>query len=157
MTPESRPRILSLGAEERLRALEAVPLLASCSAAERRHLAENARVLAFDDGETIVREGEEGLGFYLVLSGAAVVRRGDEVLNRIERGGFFGEVALLEGVPRTADVVADGDTVCLGLVRADFRKLLVREPTLAMTIIEEEGRRLGPDPLLESPPDSPPE
>lgn len=159
-------KAIHLDIEDRIRALDSLPLLEGISSAERRELAEKAHILGFNDGETIVIEGEEGLGFYLILSGGARVLQRGAVINRIPAGGFFGEVSLLEGIPRTADVVADGPTVCLGLLRADFRRLLVREPRIAMTIIEEEGRRLvggpPPGPLVESPPpasppDSPPE
>lgn len=159
-------KAIQLGIDDRMRALDSLPLLEGISKAERRELAEKAHILGFNDGETIVIEGEEGLGFYLILSGGARVLQRGAVINRIPAGGFFGEVSLLEGIPRTADVVADGPTVCLGLLRADFRRLLVREPRIAMTIIEEEGRRLvgglPSGPLVESPPpasppDSPPE
>ncbi len=149
-------KILMLSVEDRQRALDHVPLFKACSPKERRELAQKAHLLTFDDGDSILREGEQGLGFYLVLSGAVVVRRGGDAINRIEQGGFFGEVALLEGTPRTADVFAEGRTVCLGLLRSDFKRLLVREPRIAMEIIEEEGRRLFGGPLLESP-DFPPD
>ncbi|HVL91563.1 MAG TPA: cyclic nucleotide-binding domain-containing protein, partial [Actinomycetota bacterium] len=139
---------LQLSLEDKMRALENLPLLANVSAKERRELAEKAHVLSFAGGDVIVMEGEAGLGFYLILSGAVNVRRGGEIINRVEAGGFFGEVSLIEGVPRTADVLADGPTVCLGLLRSDFKRLLVREPRVAMTILEEEGRRLVGSPLV---------
>jgi CRP-like cAMP-binding protein len=60
-------------------------------------------------------------------------------------GDFFGEIALLEGTPRTASVVAVGPVVCLGILRGDFRPLLVRQPRIALRIIEEEGRRTDPN------------
>ncbi|GAC1421796.1 MAG: hypothetical protein NVSMB57_15220 [Actinomycetota bacterium] len=142
---------IQLPVEQRLAALQQLDILRICSPAELIELAEAAQVLFFADGETIVREGETGLGFYLVISGSAEVRRGDVLLNRIAAGGFFGEIALLEGVPRTADVIAVGDTTCLGIMRSDFRNLLVREPRVAMEILEEEGRRLHDRPLLDSP------
>ena len=142
---------IQLSSEERLAALQQLDLLAACSTPELSDLAEAAHVLSFADGEMIVREGERGLGFYLVMSGSAEVRRGGTLLSRIEAGGFFGEIALLEGVVRTADVIAVGDTICLGIMREDFRNLLVREPRLAMEILEEERRRLHDRPLLDSP------
>jgi len=144
-------KVIHLDVEDRLRALAQLPLLANVSARERRELADKAHILGFDDGEPIVLEGEEGLGFYLILSGSVAVRQKGAIVNRIEAGGFFGEVSLIEGVPRTADVIADGPTVCLGLLRSDFKRMLVREPRVAMTILEEEGRRLVGGPLVESP------
>jgi cAMP-dependent protein kinase regulator len=158
MTDEMNDRkLLILGTEDKLRALESLELLAACTPAERRELAESAHVVSFDDGDLILREGEEGLGFYLVLSGVAAIRRAGEEINRIQHGGWFGEVALIEGIPRTADVVAAGPTVCLGLLRTDFKRLLARAPRVGLTIIEEEGRRLFGDQLLQSPGSGSPE
>lgn len=151
-------KAIQLDVEDRMRALDQLPLLAKASARERRELAGKARILSFADGDVIVVEGEEGLGFYLILSGAVNVRQKGRFINRLEAGAFFGEVSLIEGVPRTADVIADGPTVCLGLLRSDFKRMLVREPRIAMTILEEEGRRLVGSPLVESPaPSDPPD
>lgn len=138
-------RVLLLDTDDKLRALEKVPLFVECSESDRRDIAEVSHLLSFEDGELILPQGEEGLGFYLLLSGQArVVRDGAEVAI-MTPGDFFGEVALLEGRPRTADVIAIGRAVCLGILRSDFKTLLVRQPRLAMRIIEEEGNRLPPD------------
>ncbi|HJR19908.1 MAG TPA: cyclic nucleotide-binding domain-containing protein [Actinomycetota bacterium] len=138
-------RLIRLDPNDTARALAKVPLFAGCSDADLRDIAGLAHMLIFDDGATIVPEGEEGLGFYLILSGeAAVVQAGNEI-NRIGSGQFFGEIALLEGTPRTASVVALSRTVCLGILRSDFRPLLVRQPRIALRILEEEGRRIDPD------------
>jgi CRP-like cAMP-binding protein len=134
-----------LDTEDKVRALEKVMLFVDCSDGDRRDIAQVAHLLAFEDGEVILPQGEEGLGFYLLLSGSArIVRNGAEVA-KVETGDFFGEVALLEGTPRTADVVSVGRAVCLGILRSDFKTLLVRLPRLAMRIIEEEGNRLPPE------------
>jgi len=138
-------RLIKLDPDDTARALTRVPLFSGCSEEEVRDIAGLAHLLRFDDGAVIVPEGEEGLGFYLVMSGeASVVRGGDEV-NRLGPGDFFGEIALIEGTPRTATVVAVGATVCLGILRGDFRPLLVRQPRIALRIIEEEGRRFDRD------------
>jgi CRP/FNR family transcriptional regulator, cyclic AMP receptor protein len=110
-----------------------------------RDIAGVARLLRFEDGAVIVAEGEEGQGFYLIMSGEASVRQGGREINRMSAGDFFGEIALLEGTPRTASVIAIGAVVCLGILRADFRPLLVRQPRIALRIIEEEGRRYEQD------------
>ena len=72
---------------------------------------------------------------------ARVMRDGWEV-GSLGPGEFFGEVALLEGGPRTATVVAAEKTTCLGILRTFFRPMLVRNPRLALRILEEERRRL---------------
>lgn len=157
--PQSR-RVLMLDVEDKVRALDRVALFADCSESDRRDIAEVAHLLSFEDGEIILPQGEEGLGFYLLLSGTARVLRDGVEVAIMNAGDFFGEVALLEGRPRTADVVSIGRTVCLGILRSDFKLLLVRQPRLAMRVIEEEGKRLPPDlrgpapatEALESPP-----
>lgn len=137
-------RLIRLDPNDTARALAKVPLFAGCSDDDLRDIAALAHLLSFEDGATIVPEGEEGLGFYLILSGEASVVQGDRRINRLSSGEFFGEIALLEGRPRTASVIAVGHTVCLGILRGDFRPLLVRQPRIALRILEEEGRRIEP-------------
>lgn len=137
-------RLIRLDPNDTARALAKVPLFAGCSDPDLRDIAGLAHLLSFEDGTTIVPEGEEGLGFYLILSGEASVVQGGREINRVNAGQFFGEIALLEGTPRTASVVAVGTTVCLGILRSDFRPLLVRQPRIALRILEEEGRRIDP-------------
>lgn len=138
--------LIRLDPEDTVRALSHVPLFSGCSEEDMREIAGCAHLLAFDDGSVIVSEGEEGLGFYLVLSGEARVFQGGAEVNRLRAGDFFGEIALIEGQPRTASVAAVGRTVCLGILRSDFRPLLVRQPRMALRILEEEGRRIGSRP-----------
>ena len=139
-------KLIRLDPDDTARALARVPLFAGCSPEDVRDIAGIARMLRFEDGAVIVAEGEEGRGFYLIMSGEASVRQGKREINRMSAGDFFGEIALLEGTPRTASVVAVGGVVCLGILRADFRPLLVRQPRIALRIIEEEGRRYEKEP-----------
>lgn len=134
-------RLIRLDVEDMVRALERVPLFDGCGEAALRAVAERSHVLSFEDGEVIVPEGEEGLGFYVVLSGSVLVRHGEEVAAALGPNDFFGEISLLEGEPRGASVVAGGHAVCLGILRSHFRPLLVRNPRLALRILEEEARR----------------
>lgn len=137
-------RLIRLDPNDTARALAKVPLFAGCSEEDLRDIAALAHLLSFEDGSVIVPEGEEGLGFYLLLSGEASVQQEGREINRVSSGEFFGEIALLEGTPRTASVIAIGRTVCLGILRGDFRPLLVRQPRIALRILEEEGRRIDP-------------
>ena len=137
-------KLIKLDPDDTARALARVPLFRGCTDDEMREIATVAHLLKFDDGAVIVPEGEEGQGFYLLMSGEARVLQGGKAINQMRTGDFFGEIALLEGKPRTASVVADGPVVCLGILRGDFRPLLVRQPRIALRIIEEEGRRTDP-------------
>ena len=135
-------KLIRLDPDDTARALARVPLFAGCSEEDIREIASLAHLLRFEDGAVIVPEGEEGLGFYLVMSGEASVVRGGRRVNRLQAGDFFGEIALLEGTARTASVIAVGPVVCLGILRGDFKPLLVRQPRIALRILEEEVRRV---------------
>ncbi|HEX9259092.1 MAG TPA: MFS transporter [Acidimicrobiales bacterium] len=71
-------------------------------------------------GTVVFREGDEGDRFYVVESGSVEIERGGKVLNVLGPGDMFGEIALLQDVPRTATVTAVADTLLLALERGDF-------------------------------------
>lgn len=91
----------------------------------------------------MVREGDEGDRFYIVVRGAVEVLKaeadGDQhQLAILDDGDYFGEMALLDEVPRTASVRARVPSVLLGLARDQFLRLLAAEPELR-TAIEAEA------------------
>lgn len=103
-----------------------------------------AKELRFAAGEKIIERGTEGgLGFYLILDGRTEVRDGEAALAQLGPGDHFGEMALLlDDTPRTADVVALEDTVCLVINQWAFRSLLAAHPDMAVAIMGELARRL---------------
>jgi small-conductance mechanosensitive channel/CRP-like cAMP-binding protein len=116
--------------DERDRLLSGVDLFAPLSADERREIASATTTRVFGNGEAIVRQGEPGRSMFIVGSGKAVVvlepdRR--EVAT-IDRGGYFGEMSLLTGEPRTATVVARGDAVVIEIDAEQFRALGAAHP-----------------------------
>jgi len=138
----SDARLIRLDGDDRARALARVPLFAGSDEAQLKAIAETAHVVAFEAGSVIVAQGEEGLGFYLILSGSVhVLRDGDEVA-ALGSGEFFGEVALVERTPRTATVAAAERTICLGILRSHFRPLLVAQPRIALRILDAEAARI---------------
>jgi CRP-like cAMP-binding protein len=89
------------------------------------------------EGASIVRENEPGDTFFVVLEGQArVVNARGRLLNRVYPGDFFGEIALLDGGPRTASVVAETPMVLLGLSRSAFRDVLASEPAVAVKLLQ---------------------
>ena len=123
-------------------ALAAVPLFAGLS---RRHVAKIAkagRIVSFYDDTAIVRAGEPGDTLYVVLDGEVTVRKQRGRALTVATGGFFGELSLLDGGPRSATVVARGAVVCFALRRAVFSKLLRAEPAIAIAIVTELAGRL---------------
>jgi CRP-like cAMP-binding protein len=100
----------------------------------------------FAAGETIVTQGKAGVGLFVLVSGKAeVVHTGADgssaVLNAFGPTDFFGELALLDGGPHTASVIATEETVCLVLVHWEFVGKLKLDPEMVPTIMQEVVRR----------------
>jgi len=122
--------------------LSTVPLFSGLS---RRHIgkiAKAGRVVRFHDDTAIVHAGEPGDTFYVVLDGEVTVRKPRTRVLTVGVGGFFGELSLLDGGPRSATVLARGPVVCLAIRRAAFAKLLRAEPAIALGILTELAARL---------------
>ena len=98
----------------------------------RRALAGDAGDHLFAAGEAIVRQGEEGSSMFVVLRGAVVVvlEPSGQQVAAIEAGGFFGEMSMLTGDPRTATVRAATDVQALEIAAADMRRLAQTHPGL---------------------------
>ena len=96
----------------------------------------------FPADHVIARQGEIGTGFFVIVSGAVRVVRDGEVLARLGPGDFFGELSVLDGQPRIAQVIADGPTTCLALATWDFEAVLLEEPRVTLAILRGVARRL---------------
>jgi flavin reductase (DIM6/NTAB) family NADH-FMN oxidoreductase RutF len=97
---------------------------------------------SYTDGETIVAAGEPGEELYVVLEGAVRVERGGARIASFAAGDLFGEVAVLDGRPRSADVVADGATRCLSVPRDAIREAIAAEPQVAWELLGVLAGRL---------------
>ena len=102
--------------------------------------------LALEDGEEIVREGTRGRDMFIIQEGEVTISRtvGDRelVLANLGRGSFFGEMSLLEGLPRSATVRARGATRLLVLRRGALLFKIRRDPTFALEMLHAMSRRL---------------
>jgi predicted acylesterase/phospholipase RssA/CRP-like cAMP-binding protein len=125
--------------EERLRA---VPFFRSLPGDRLQSLVAALRSEAHAAGTTIFREGDEADALYLVDAGLVEVRRNGESLAALGPGSFVGELGLLLGEPRSADLVAVADTRLWVLHRAAVDELLEQHPALAVELSRELGRRL---------------
>ena len=124
--------------------LKTVPLFAGLSRRHLHRLAALAEQVRYGAGRTVVQNGSRGTGFYVIAEGTAKVSVGysNRALARLGPGDFFGELALLDGGPRTASVVAETPLVTIRIPRAKFRTMLKSEPDVALKILEELSRRL---------------
>lgn len=105
-------------------------------------IADQAEVIDFPAERYIVRQGQVGTGFYLLASGRVRVTRGGETLARLGPGEFFGELSVIDQMPRTAHVVTEEPTTCLALASWDFMKLVERHPKIALSMLREVAARL---------------
>jgi Na+:H+ antiporter len=127
---------------ERLAMVAAVPLLSGLTPEQLGRIAASGRERTFQAGEHIVRQGEVGLGLYLLLSGTADVRRSGEKVASLAAGQFFGEAALLVDQPRTADVLATTEVRCFVLNRWDFWAAVGIDPETDRVLFEKTVERL---------------
>lgn len=129
---------------ERLaRLLAKVPLFSGLNDRQLRGLVRTAKERSYPEGTTIVKQGESGIGLYLIVEGKVDVRRRSRKLATFGAGHFFGETALFGDTPRTADVIAAEPTRCLVLSRWEFWGFSMARPEILRGMLEEMARRLA--------------
>jgi len=119
-----------------------IPLFSGLDKKDRERVTGAGREVTFEKGKTILREGEPGLAFLLILEGKVEVRKKGKLLSTLERGGFFGEMTVIDDKPRSADVVAVAPTTCFGLTSWAFAGLVRTYPEIALAVMKELVRRL---------------
>jgi CRP/FNR family cyclic AMP-dependent transcriptional regulator len=127
--------------------LARAPLFSELSRRDLKRLASAAITRNYKQGETIVKEGENAVAFYLINTGRVHVVRGlgsarEKVLATLGPSDFFGEMALLDSYPRSASVRCLEDTECLVLSRWDFVAELRSNPHIAVQMLPILSRRL---------------
>ncbi len=132
---------------EDLTALRQVPLFSHMSDDDLRDVLRLMKPVNFAPGAVIIREGEPGDDFFVVLEGRAKIAvhgsDGNElVVGEAGPGGFFGELSLLTGEPRSARVQTTEGVQALSLHRDEFLDFLERHPQAAITVLMELGHRL---------------
>ena len=105
---------------DELRILASVPIFAPLPGGSLEHLAGRLVPMRLEAGTIIVREGDSGDRFYIVAEGEVEVSQSGAVLSELEPGGYFGEIALIRDIPRTATVTARTPVVLYALDREDF-------------------------------------
>jgi CRP/FNR family transcriptional regulator, cyclic AMP receptor protein len=118
------------------------PIFAALTERQLKSLAKTAKVVAFPANARVVKQGEPGIGFYLILTGRAEVRQGARTLAQLGPGQFFGEMTLLDEQPRSADVIAVEPAECAVLSRWEFWGFAKGEPEVMQGVLREMARRL---------------
>lgn len=125
-----------------------LPLLSRLSTRQLRKIAGVAEFKEFARGDFVIQAGEPGDAFYLILSGQAKVV-GKPRARVLRMGDYFGEMALIDGEPRSATVTAATELQTMKLPRRPFLRLLEQEPRIAIPIMAELAARVR---RLEKPP-----
>ncbi len=114
-----------------LRVLGSVPIFAPLPGGSLEHLASRLVPMRLEPGTMIVREGDAGDRFYIVAEGKVDVSQDGAVVSELGAGGYFGEIALIRDVPRTATVTASTAVVLYALDREDFLAAVTGHPQAA--------------------------
>ena len=128
--------------KEQLQLLGAVPIFSSCSQGELRSIAQLGTPVEAEPGAILTKRGMPGREFFLVLEGTAGCRVGKNEVKRFKAGNYFGELALLHGGIRTADVVAVTHMELLAFDAREFRAMLLTTPTIGLKMLANLAQRL---------------
>ena len=120
--------------------LKELPLFKGMSSRHLRRIP--ARTKHYGPGEAIVRAGDPGNAFYVVLDGEVRVEPPSGASAVLQVGDSFGEMALLDGAPRSADITAAGEATLMVIGRAAFTRLLRSEPQMAAVLLRTLATRL---------------
>ena len=122
-----------------------VPLFAGLSKSELGQVASIADEIDLPADKVLIREGERGREFFVLLEGEAEVARKGKKLATRRAGEFFGEIALVSSLPRIATVKTRKPVRALVIRDVDFRALLQRTPAIAVKVLQAVADRLPPD------------
>jgi CRP-like cAMP-binding protein len=122
-----------------------VPLFAGLSKGELGQVASIADEIDLPANKVLIREGERGREFFVLLEGEAEVARKGRKLAIRRSGDFFGEIALVSSLPRTATVKTREPARALVIRDVEFRALLRRTPAIAVKVLQAVADRIPPD------------
>jgi CRP/FNR family transcriptional regulator, cyclic AMP receptor protein len=134
-----------VGRDTKVQALARTTLFAGLP---KKHLVELARQtddMDVEAGRVLCKEGQSGREFFVILEGQADVTKKGRRVGSLGPGDFFGEIALIESIPRTATVTAKGPLRFFVLTRQSFSRLLDTEPTVERQVLRALARRVLAD------------
>ncbi len=139
-----------LRADARVELIRRLPLFELCSKRDLRRIASLADERRIEPGTELIREGEPGTEFYVVVEGEVDVRRRGRRIARLGAGSFVGEIALLSRSPRTATVVAATRLRVLAISGRDFVDLLDTLPELWLKVARTLADRVDADEAMDA-------
>jgi CRP-like cAMP-binding protein len=130
--------------------LAGFPLFSGLPKRRLRDLVRDATLAEYSLGDVVIEQGARGDSLYVILSGSAKAR-GKPAARTLRIGDYFGELGVLDGVPRSATVVAMGELQVMKIPRQSFLRLAQRYPAIPLEMVSKLGsqiRRLETQPAL---------
>jgi len=128
--------------DQRTALIGGCPLFVGVAGDDLAAIGDRAIEVAFPADHVIARQGEIGTGFFVIVEGAVrVIRDGGEIA-LLGPGDFFGEMSVIDGLPRVAQVITTEPTRCLALASWEFERLVLDHPTIGLAILRGLSARL---------------
>ncbi|MEM7141025.1 MAG: cyclic nucleotide-binding domain-containing protein [Actinomycetota bacterium] len=121
--------------------LKNVPLFSQTSAKQRKAIAKIGKTITWKAGSKPIEQGSKAVAFFLILDGSVEVVRDGTTVAQLGPSHFVGEIALLTGQDRTADVVATEDTTVYALGRSAFSRAIKADPAMALVLLSALAER----------------
>jgi CRP-like cAMP-binding protein len=128
--------------DEKLELLRTVPLFSGLSSRELKRIGELADEVDLPAGRVLMRQGEQGSEMLVLVDGNARIERDGEVIAERGAGEVLGEIALLDGGPRTATVTLTRESRLLVLGRREFQTAMDELPDVRLRVLEAVAQRL---------------
>lgn len=128
--------------DEKLDLLRRVPLLTGLGKREFEEVGRLVEEIDLPAGKVLMREGDIGREFYVLVAGSVSIERGGTVLRSMGPGDFFGEIALLDEGPRTATATTTAPSKLLVLAHREFHSLMDRYPAIRTCVLEALAKRI---------------
>lgn len=133
---------MTLSQDRRTELLGSCPLFGGVRPEDLAAIGERALEVDFPADHVIARQGEIGTGLFVIIEGAVKVVRDGAELARMGAGDFFGEMSVIDGLPRVAQVATTAPTRCLALASWEFEQLLLEHPAIGLSILRGLSGRL---------------
>lgn len=131
-----------MASKDRMKLLSQVPIFEGLSKKELDAIAQAAKEVTHREGAVLAREGDSGVGFFLITDGTARVSVGSRARGKMGPGDFFGEISLLDQGPRTATVTAETPITTMGITAWVFKRLVEQNPSIAAKMLKVMAQRL---------------
>jgi CRP-like cAMP-binding protein len=138
---------MKLGRNSKIDLIKGVPLFASASKQELAEIAGIADEIDLPEGKVLIKEGDTGREFFVLIEGTAEVARGGKKVASIGPGDFFGEIALIAKTPRNATITTTSPIRTLVITDRAFRQLLDHAPQIQIGVLTALAERLAPTTL----------